>query len=293
MSTFRQPDRWFVLTARMGRDDPLRDLLGEGLLGLGGLSVVEEGDSLTTYLPPPDDPDALLAHAARFLQDWLLDDQPPELTWRWQNNEDWARTWKDGLAPRKLTERIVVKPTWTQWDPAPGEVVIDIDPQMAFGTGEHATTRGCLRLMDRHLRPGARVLDIGSGSAILAIAAAKLGAAEVTAVEYDPDANINARENLEQNAVADRITLIEAMADEPLLARLGTFDLILANILSGVIRPLLPALRRALAPDGTLIVSGIMISEHERVVEDAAAAGLRVADVEPEEEWWSAGMVMG
>jgi ribosomal protein L11 methyltransferase len=290
MATFSQPDRWFVLTARLPGGDPLRELLGDGLLALGGLSVVEEGDALTTYLPPPEDPHALLAHAERFLQEWLLDDQPPELSWRWQDNEDWARTWREGLAPRKLTDRIVVKPTWTEWESSPGELVIDIDPQMAFGTGEHATTRGCLRLIDRHIREGARVLDVGSGSAILSIAAALLGAREVIAVEYDPDANINARENLEQNGATDRVTLLERMADEELLAGLGTFDLILANILSGVIRPLLPALKRALASGGTLIVSGIMLAEHEKVVEDAGVAGLRVADTDPEEEWWSAAL---
>jgi ribosomal protein L11 methyltransferase len=284
----RQPDRWFVLTARVPTGDPLRELLGEGLLALGGLSVLEEPGSLTTYLPPPEDPEALLAHAGTFLADWLMDDRPPDLTWRWQDNEDWARTWREGLEPRKLTDRIVVKPTWTAWDPAPGEIVIDIDPQMAFGTGEHATTRGCLRLMDRTLAPGERVLDVGSGSAILAIAAARLGAGEVIAVEYDPDANINARENLDQNGVAHQVRLIEAMADEALLAELGTFDLIVANILSGVIRPLLPAFRSALRPGGRLIVSGIMISEHEKVVTDAAAAGLEMVDTEPEEEWWSA-----
>ncbi|MBA2668836.1 MAG: 50S ribosomal protein L11 methyltransferase [Gemmatimonadetes bacterium] len=287
----RQPDRWFVLTARVSDGDPLRELLSEGLLALGGLSVLEEADSLTTYLPPPDDPEALLAHAGSFLADWLLDDQAPHLSWRWQDNEDWARTWREGLEPRKLTDRIVVKPTWTEWDPSPGEIVIDIDPQMAFGTGEHATTRGCLRLLDRTLAPGERVLDVGSGSAILSIAAARLGAGEVIAIEYDPDANINARENLDHNGVADRVTLIEAMADEALLAEFGTFDLIVANILSGIIRPLLPAFRAALRPGGRLIVSGIMISEHEKVVADAAAAGLTVVDTEPEEEWWSARMI--
>jgi ribosomal protein L11 methyltransferase len=284
----RQPDRWFVLTARVADGDPLRELLGEGLLALGGLSVLEEPGSLTTYLPPPEDPEALLADAGTFLADWLMDDQSPELIWRWQDNEDWARTWREGLEPRKLTDRIVVKPTWTEWVAAPGEIVIDIDPQMAFGTGEHATTRGCLRLLDRTLSPGERVLDVGSGSAILAIAAARLGAGAVIAVEYDPDANINARENLEQNGVADQVTLMEAMADEALLAELGSFDLIVANILSGIIRPLLPAFRSALRPGGRLIVSGIMISEHENVVADAAAAGLTVVDTEPEEEWWSA-----
>jgi ribosomal protein L11 methyltransferase len=288
------PDRWLVLSAAVAADDPLRDLLAEGLLALGGMSVEERNDALITYLPPPEDgPDAFLPRASSFLTEWLLTDEPPELTWRWQDNEDWEREWKRGLAPRRVTDRIVIKPSWTSWDAEPGQIVIDIDPQMAFGTGEHGTTRGCLRLLDGALSPGDRVLDVGSGSGILSIAAARLGAAEVVAVEYDEDANINARENIEHNGVDDRVRLVEAMAHPELLEALGRFDLVVANILSGVIRPLLPAFRGALGNgvDGRLIVSGILVSEHADVVRDAAAAGFRVERAEPEDEWWSALLV--
>ncbi|HEX6068734.1 MAG TPA: 50S ribosomal protein L11 methyltransferase [Longimicrobiaceae bacterium] len=283
-----RPDRWLVLRARLPADDPLRDLLGEGLLALGGLSVVEEGEEMVTYLPPPPDPEAVVKAAARFLADWLMEDAPPELTWSWQDDEDWSREWKKGLEPRAVTPRIVTKPSWTEYAPAPGQIVIDIDPQMAFGTGEHATTRGCLRLLDRVIRPGDRVLDVGSGSGILSVAAAMLGAGEVVAVEYDPDANLNARENLAHNGVEERVRLVEAMADPALIEAEGSFDLILANILSGVIRPLLPAFRAALRPGGRLIVSGILQSESEAVAASAAAAGLRVEEEDREEEWWSA-----
>jgi ribosomal protein L11 methyltransferase len=290
----RSPDRWLVLTARTTADDPLRELLGEGLLALGGLSVEEKADELITYLAPPDDgPDAFIARAGEFLAEWMMDDEQPELSWRWQENEDWEREWRKGLQPRRVTDRLVVKPSWTEWRPEPGQVVIDIDPQMAFGTGEHATTRGCLRLLDGTARAGDRVLDVGSGSGILAIVAARLGAAEVVAVEYDDDANINARENLERNGAADRVTLLERRADPELIAELGRFDLVIANILSGVIRPLLPAFRRALGPEpgGRLIVSGILQTEHAAVVTDAEAAGFRVERVDAEEEWWSALLV--
>jgi ribosomal protein L11 methyltransferase len=250
--------------------------------------VIEEGDALTTYLPPPDDPDACLAEAERFLAEWLLADDVPELSWRWQEAEDWAAEWKRGLQPRRVTDRVVVKPTWTEWSPEAGQVVIEIDPQMAFGTGEHATTRGCLRLLDASLRPGDRVLDVGSGSAILSIAAAQLGASSVVAVEYDADANLNARENLQRNGAGERVRLVEALADAGLLAGLGRFDLVLANILSGVIRPLLPAFRAALEPGGRLIVSGILQTECEQVLGDARAAGFRLAREDGEDEWWSA-----
>ncbi len=280
------PERWLVLTARIPADDPLRDLLAEGMLALGGLSVLDEGDSLTTYLEPPPDLGSFLTRAERFLGDWIADD-PPELISRWQANEDWEREWRRGLQPRKVSPRIVVKPSWTHWEAATDEIVIEIDPQMAFGTGEHATTRGCLRLLDRFMRTGDRALDVGSGSAILSIACARLGASQVIAVEYDADANINARENIERNGVATLVELREAMADDALLASMGSFDVVLANILSGVIRPLLPALRSALLPDGRIIVSGILASERDRVLADATAADLRLVAEDSEEDWWS------
>lgn len=285
-----EPERWFVLTARIPSEE-LRPLAAEGMLALGGAAVLEEGDSLSTYLPPPEDPEALLDAARRRFAEFLPASTAVELSGRWQQHEDWTREWKRGLQPRKLSERVVVKPSWTEWEAQPGEVVIDLDPQMAFGTGEHATTRGCLRLLDSALRAGDRVLDVGSGSGILAIAAARLDAGEVVAIEHDPDANLNARENLERNGVAGRVRIVEARADAGLLRELGSFDLILANILSSVIRPLLPAFRGALASRGRLIVSGILQSEHPDVLRDAAAAGLRLVLVDEEEQWWSALLV--
>jgi ribosomal protein L11 methyltransferase len=282
-------DRWMVLTARTPSRE-LLPLLAEGLVALGGTSVLEEENSVTTFLPPPEDPDRFARDARELLRSSLGDAAEVAIEWRWQEQQDWIAEWKRGLGPRRVTDRIVVKPTWCDWSATPGQIVIDIDPQMAFGTGEHATTRGCLRLLDRSIRPGDRVLDVGSGSAVLAIAAARLGAGEALAVEFDPDANLNARENLALNGVEDRVRIVEAMADPPLLEDLGGFDLVLANILSSVIRPLLPAFRHALAdaPDGRLIVSGILGSEHDDVVRDAVAAGFRVVAVDEEEEWWSA-----
>lgn len=280
------PERWLAISARIPSDD-LRPLVAEGMLALGGSAVQEEGEVLTSYLLPPADPKAFVEHARMLLEQSVAPGALVEFSWHWQEDEEWAREWKRGLQPRKVTERLVVKPTWTEWVAQPEEEVIDLDPQMAFGTGEHATTRGCLRLLDGALRLGDRVLDVGSGSGILAIAAAKLGAGEVVAIEEDPDANLNARENLERNGVATDVRLIEARADPALLAELGRFDVILANILSSVIRPLLPAFRTVLRNQGRLIVSGILRDESEVVATDAEAAGFRVVQVDEEENWWS------
>ncbi len=283
------PERWLVLSVRTA-DPELLPLASEVLVARGSWAVQESDGAIETYVPEPADPEAYVDEVRAALVDELPDAAAPQVSWRWQANEDWAAKWRDGLGPRPVTERIVVKPTWTEWDARPGQVVVDIDPQMAFGTGEHATTRGCLRLLDEALRPSDRVLDVGSGSAILAITAAMLGAREVVAVEYDPDANLNARENLERNRVESRVEILEAMADPALLESLGRFDVVLANILSGVIRPLLPSFRRALGalPDGRLIVSGILRTEAPAVIHDAEAAGFRIVEVDEEEEWWSA-----
>lgn len=276
------PERWLVVSARPLSPEAAA-LLPEQMLALGGTAVQEDGQMLVTYLQATSDPTGILEQLPAALPN-------AELEWRWQENQDWASEWKRGLGPRKLTERLVVKPTWTDWEKAPGEVVIDLDPEMAFGTGEHGTTRGCLRLLDAAIRTGDRVLDVGSGSGILSIAAARLGAREVIAVEYDPDANLNARDNLERNGVAQRVHIVERLADSEVLAALGSFDLVLANILSGVIRPLLSAFHEALrgSSEPRLIVSGILHSEHSELVRDAQAAGFRVAETDAEEEWWSA-----
>lgn len=282
------PERWLVLEVRP-RTPAQRPLLVEGLLSLGGAAVQERNDVLLTYLLPPADPEAFVATANERLREWT--GEPTPLAWWWQADEDWARRWKEGLAPRRVTHRLVIKPTWTEWAAASGETVLDIDPQMAFGTGEHATTRGCLRLLDESVRPGDRVLDVGSGSGILAIAAVRLGAADVVAVEPDGDANLNARDNLARNGVESRVRIVEAAADPELLRSLGSFDLILANILSRVILPLLPALRDCLAPCGRLVVSGILEDEADGVAAAADQAGLSVARVNEEDGWWSALMV--
>jgi ribosomal protein L11 methyltransferase len=283
-----QPDRWLVVSLHVPPEAPAREVWAAALVEESGSTVLEQADSLVAYFLPAEDPDAFIADLRERLAASCPAAPPPELDWRWQPNQDWEREWRAGLQPRKVTSRLVVKPSWTEWEASPGEVVIRIDPQMAFGTGEHATTRGCLRLLDEVAEPGARVLDIGSGSAILAIAAAMLGADEVIAVEYDGDANINARENVEGNGVQDRVTIREDLADPELLGRIGRFDLVLANILSSVIKPLLPSMVSALRPGGRIIVSGILQSEAEEVLSSAARAGLDLVREDREEEWWSA-----
>ncbi len=263
------PDRWLVLTVRIPSAE-LSSELTEGLLALGGTAVEDEGDRLATYVPAPAALESFLDAAAAGLGKVLGTE--PVLEWRLQDDEDWAARWKDGLGPRKIGRRITV----TQpWNPVPAaDAVITVDPGSAFGTGEHATTRGALRLLEAAVRGGERVLDVGAGSGILSIAAILLGAERALGVESDPGAIDSARANLARNGVEDRIELVCAVVDDDYLAAFGegAFDLVLANLLSGVVVPLVPGLAGVLDPDGGLILGGILDAEAADVVAAAAAA---------------------
>ncbi len=306
-------DGWIELTVACPSDD-LAGLVAEGLVASGAGGVEELPGAVRAWIPAddgnaprPHDPTHAdgngRAHAAGRPDDTGRDEPdvaalraalesfvgvPVTLSARRVPAADWAAAWRTGLRPRRVGERIVVAPTWTQPELRTGDVLLSIDPEMAFGTGEHGTTRGMLRLLQQVECADARVLDVGTGSAILSIAAALLGAVQVDAVESDADALVNARDNVARHGVAAQVRLVHALADERWLAAHGSYDIILANILSGVIRPLLPAFRRALRPRGALLLSGILDAEAEDVITDAAAAGLRVRVEDLEDEWWSA-----
>jgi ribosomal protein L11 methyltransferase len=204
--------------------------------------------------------------------------------------EDWAETWKAYFLPQHLGERVVVVPSWHSYDPQPGEVIIHLDPGMAFGTGLHATTRLCLLGIDRHLAPGMRVLDVGTGSGILAISAALQGAAEVLALDVDPVAAEVARENVGLNGVNGRVTVAHGTVgghtapEMPLYAG-GGYDLVLANILAEIIIDMAPNLADTLKPGGLLVASGIISPKADAVAEALAAAGVPVTERLQEDDW--------
>lgn len=280
------PDRWLVLRVE-AESAEARGAVAETLIALGGAAVEEQGEALVTYVVPPRDLEAFLAEAAEALR--AAAGSEARLSWSWQANQDWAERWRRGLGARRVGRRLVVTPSWVRPRARRGDIVIVIDPEMAFGTGEHATTRGALRLLESALVEGDRVLDVGTGSGILAIAAARLGAREVLAVESDRDAVINASANLERNGVAERVELRRDVVDAAYLRALGPrrFDVIAANILSSVLVPLLGAFRGALDEGGRAILGGILREEAERVVAAARAAGFELAGEDEEEEWWS------
>ena len=195
--------------------------------------------------------------------------------------EDWATAWKTYFKPVKVGERIVIKPTWEDYAGNEGELVIELDPGMAFGTGTHPTTSLCIRALERSVRPGQLVYDIGTGSGVLAIAAARLGA-EVKAVDLDPVAVKVAKENAELNRLSDRI---DVKPGDLAQALPGPADLVVANIIADVIIILAEDLERVLKPGGICLASGIIAGRRQDVEEALEAKGLRVEQVAEQDGW--------
>lgn len=181
---------------------------------------------------------------------------------------DWVRATQSQFPPTRISDRLWIVPTWHE-PPDPSAVVVRLDPGVAFGTGTHPTTRLCLRWLDANLGPGASVLDYGCGSGILAIAAAKLGASRVVGIDIDPQALQAARINSEANAVRADYT-------EPDSLRAGTWDVVVANILSNPLMLLAPALLARVAPGGALVLSGVLERQADQVIAAYRAAGASV-----------------
>lgn len=209
----------------------------------------------------------------------------PEPQFRKLEEQDWANAWKDHYRPFRIGQHLWIQPTWVEGQPPePGDVMLLLDPGMAFGTGLHPTTQMCLQAVERLVRPGMQVLDLGTGSGILAIAAAKLGAASVLAVDNDPNAVKATAENAAQNGVADRITVQAGVAAEVPVA---AYDLVLVNILAPVIVDLFQNsnLMGYVAPTGRLVLSGIIDRQQEEVEQALHAAGGQVEEVLTIRDW--------
>ncbi len=247
---------------------------------------VVDGDApalVKGYLPPGVD-SARVRRSLRLVLRFAPLESPP----RWRRarrlrEERWRDSWKRYFKPQRIGERLLVKPSWAKYKVKAGDAVIEIDPGMAFGTGQHPTTAMCLRALENRLRPRQAVLDLGAGTGILAIAAAKLGAGRVLALDIDPQAVKAARENVALNGVRGVVEVREGTLPEGAPGR--RFDLIVANISGLTIERLAANLAGALRQSGTLIVSGFLEDTVEALDRALAAAGVTVDRVEAEGVW--------
>src|SRR5712692_1245868 len=209
-----------------------------------------------------------------------------DLQTRIVNEEDWANAWKDYYHVTHIGQRLVIRPSWREYTPKDDEVVLELDPGMAFGTGLHPTTRMCLEQLERFTQPGMRVLDVGTGSGILALAAAKLGASSVYCIDNSSVAVESARMNAEANNLSDRITVVSGILDEVEAARvIENYAMVLANIIARVIGSIAPHLAQVLAPGGLLITSGIIEERRHEAEQPLLDAGLKSVDTVMIDDW--------
>ena len=255
-----------------------RDAVIAALFESGAQGIQEVGETVVTHVASQQQADALERAALAASADAEVRTAPLALV-------DWSEQWKTGIRAQVLGG-LTVAPPWLAGDLDPARSIV-IEPGMAFGTGEHATTRGVVRLMQSVIRAGDRVADLGSGSAVLAIAAAKLGATNVAAIELDHDAIENAEQNVARNQVEGRVAVIEGDA-ATLLPLVAPVRVITANIISSVLIELLPVIAMALDDDGRAILSGILAEEREMMVRSIEDSGWRIEAEDQEDIWWSA-----
>ncbi|MFZ5817711.1 MAG: 50S ribosomal protein L11 methyltransferase [Bacillota bacterium] len=198
----------------------------------------------------------------------------------WVKEEDWANAWKAYFKPTRVGERLVVIPSWERYDLQEGDLPLYLDPGMAFGTGTHPTTALCLRWLERLVKPGARVIDVGTGSGILAIAARRLGAGEVVAIDIDPVAVQVARENAAQNQT--EIDLRHATLDQ---VEEAPVDLVIANIIASIIIEILPDVAARMKPGARFLASGIIAEKKQAVIDALTHTWLLPVEAREENGW--------
>lgn len=264
------------------------------LTGLG-TEILDPSDhrelaTVTGYLAS-DDPE--LAGKMRAIHEFLdamaklnLNSPTPAMVWETIPEEDWDRKWREGFKSFHLTDRIVIKPSWEKYQVSPNELVIELDPGQAFGTGLHASTRLIVELLEEALptlpSPPQRCLDVGTGTGILAIAAALMGCRTITGIDIDPAAVTAARENIGANQLSDRIT-----AEATDLCKLtGPYELIMANIIHNTLVEMAPTLSALLTPGGILLVAGILRGGQAESIRNCYfAQGLTCLNLKESGEW--------
>ncbi|RKD23989.1 ribosomal protein L11 methyltransferase [Ammoniphilus oxalaticus] len=247
-----------------------------------------EGVIVKAYLPVDGDLTKIIEDIQLSIDNLVQFDIPigkGEITHSEVDDEDWETAWKKYYKPIQISERITIRPTWEQYTPKEqDELVIELDPGMAFGTGTHPTTALCIRSLENHVTPGAGVIDVGSGSGILSIAAAKLGASSVLAMDLDEIAVKSTKMNVELNQLSDKISakqnnLLEGIT-EPV-------DLIISNILAEIIVRFVEDAYRLLVVGGAFICSGIIAEKEEEVKSALKEVGFTIVDCARLDGWVS------
>ncbi len=278
--------RWAEMTVKCAADAV--DAVSYAFIqaGCGGVMLVGDGPvSVMGSLPVTDEMtpriEALKAHLDR-LPEFGLPPLVDGMTIRYAEDEDWANTWKKYFKPLHIGKRIVIKPGWELYTAQGDELILELDPGMAFGTGGHPTTRLCLEALEERMTPGIRVADIGTGSGILAIGAARLGAREVFATDIDALPRRVARENVARNGLEETVKILEM---DDFGAAAIECDLIVANIVANTIVDLAPVIAPRLNAGGIFIASGVVEEHHDLVRDALAGVGMVHLETKRDDIW--------
>ncbi|MEE4364014.1 MAG: 50S ribosomal protein L11 methyltransferase [Desulfotignum sp.] len=240
-------------------------------------------NAVVGYMAETQLSDALLNNLRHRFQDLKHAGIEVALRFDTVDDQQWAEAWKQHFHVVRITDRIVVKPTWKPFEPDPDDIVIHLDPGMAFGTGTHPSTCMCIRQIEKNLVPGQRFLDVGCGSGILMIAAAKLGAATLTGIDTDQTAVDITRENLEKNHIPqERCFLFTGTLDQAPSVR---YDLIAANIIAQTIAAIMKDIKKCMAPHARAILSGIIQERLPEVTDALFCHGLEIMHQDASDEW--------
>lgn len=260
------------------------------------LNDIPKGEAVIQgYFADTTDMDAVIAEIKpriKELASYGIDAGKAEITVKQVDEESWATAWKQYFKPLRVSETLTIKPTWEEYTPeSAAEKLIEIDPGMAFGTGTHPTTSLCLRTLEKYVQGGEEVIDVGTGSGILAIGAMKLGAKHVLALDLDPVAVSSARENSALNGLTNHITVYESDLLSILDKQDGSLgvtmpvQIVVANILAEVILLFINDVYEALQPGGLYIASGIWKNKEEVVLTALREAGFEIMDIQRDEDW--------
>ena len=258
----------------------------EGIEDWGNHAAGSENDAVIGYLPC----DKTLRKKRKRIEDGLFSLErkigiASRIFFADVDDADWAESWKDYFRPEKITDHIVVKPTWRDYFQNDNEIVLEIDPGMAFGTGTHPTTRTCIALIEKYLKKNDAFLDVGTGSGILMIAAAKLGASKICGTDNDAVAADIARKNLILNQIPE--SAFEIITGDLVDGVTERFDVVAANLTTKTISILLENFQKVLSPDGIFICSGIIEKDKHKILDKLEHAGLKIIDILADEDWVS------
>lgn len=274
-------DKFYQLS--VSTDRPVNDLVVGFLSDVGAEGFIEEGNQLQCYFSEKnwraqykDDVGVFLGHLKDEGRIGTYSLDVTEIM-----NQDWNMKWEESIVPIEVTENIAIKPSWKEYN-GTAKIVIEIDPKMSFGTGHHETTRMMVRLLEKYIKGGERMLDVGTGTGVLAIAAVKLGAEGCVAVDRDEWSIENSLENLRKNGVLDKVSVVRGE-----VSSIGEeeFGIVVANLNRNTLLYIEPELRKKCKAGGVLLLAGLLTLDEKDVVDSYTKSGFKVLDVLHEAEW--------